>query len=66
MNEPTEPMADIMPRTNVRFVTETALADAAMASIRAVQDIAIPTMTPSPIISMTVPVAAIVTPMPAA
>lgn len=48
----------------VRLVADTARAQAAMASISAVHDIAMPTMTPRPKISITVPVAAIVTPDP--
>ena len=41
-------------------------AEAAMASIKAVHDIATPIITPRPRISIHVPVAAIVTPIPAA
>ena len=41
MNEPTDPMAEISPRISVRFVADTARAQAAMASMSAVQDIAI-------------------------
>ena len=66
MNEPTDPIAEIIPSISVRLVADTARAEAARASMSAVHDMATPTITPSPMINISEPVAAIVTPIPAA